>query len=67
MASARSAELDAGCLVTVEQTVPDSGPAYDRYRGEVGCGLGVEPGGLEAYLEGPRRRRVFIEAGLPEN
>ena len=61
------ADSDGGCLVTVEQTVPDAGPAYDRYRGDVGSGWEASLVDLKKYLEGPRERRVFIEAGLPEN
>lgn len=56
-----------GCLVTVEQRVPDAGPAYDRYRGQVGSGWEASLADLKRYLEGPRQRRVFIEEGLPEN
>ncbi len=47
--------------------VPDAGPAYDRYRDEVGSGWESSLADLKAYLEGPRRRRIMIEAGLPEN
>jgi uncharacterized protein YndB with AHSA1/START domain len=61
------ADIRDGCLVTVEQLVPDAGPAYDRYRGEVGPGWEASFADLKKYLEGPRRRRVFVEAGLPEN
>jgi len=61
------AESGDGCLVTVEQIVPDTGPAYDRYRGNVGSGWEASLADLKKYLEGPRERRVFIEAGLPEN
>ena len=61
------ADSDDGCLVTVEQTVPDAGPAYERYRGEVGSGWEASLADLKKYLEGPRERRVFIEEGLPEN
>jgi uncharacterized protein YndB with AHSA1/START domain len=61
------ADSDGGCLVTVEQTVPDAGLAYDRYRGEVGSGWEASLADLKKYLEGPRERRVLIEAGLPEN
>ena len=60
-------ESDDGCLVTVEQTVPDAGPAYDRYRGQVGSGWESSLADLKKYLEGPRERRVLIEEGLPEN
>jgi uncharacterized protein YndB with AHSA1/START domain len=56
-----------GCLVTVEQVVPDLGPEYDRYRGEAGSGWEESLSDLKRYLEGPRRRRIVIEAGLPEN
>src|SRR6202162_3778311 len=61
------ADSDDGGLVTVEQIVPDAGPAYDRYRGEVGSGWEASLADLKKYLEGPRERRVFMEAGLPEN
>ena len=61
------AEGDSGCVVTVEQTVPDSGPAYDAYRGRIGPGWDASLADLKRYLEGPRRRRILIEAGLPEN
>ena len=61
------AEQNSGCVVTVEQTVPDSGPAYDRYRGEVGSTWDASLADLKRYLEGPRRRRIMIEQGLPEN
>jgi len=61
------APVPEGCLVTVEQTVPDSGPAYDRYRGEAPSGWEASLADLKKYLEGPRRRRIVIEAGLPEN
>lgn len=61
------APVDSGCLVTVEQEIPDGGPAYERYRGEVGSGWEASLRDLKTYLEGPRRRRVVIEAGLPEN
>lgn len=60
-------EEPGGCLVTVEQQVPDSGPAYERYRGEAGSGWEASLADLKRYLEGPRRRRVAIEAGLPQN
>jgi uncharacterized protein YndB with AHSA1/START domain len=55
------------CLVTVEQQVPDAGPAYDLYRGQAGAGWESSLADLKKYLEGPRRRRILIEAGLPEN
>jgi uncharacterized protein YndB with AHSA1/START domain len=61
------ADSGPGCVVTVEQTVPDSGPAYDAYRGRLGSGWDESLAQLKKYLEGPRRRRVMIEAGLPEN
>lgn len=60
------AESSVGCLVTVRQDVPDSGPAYDRYRGEAGEGWETSLADLKRYLEGPRDRRFEIEAGLPE-
>jgi uncharacterized protein YndB with AHSA1/START domain len=61
------AESSEGCLVTVEQQVPDSGPAYDLYRGEAGADWESSLAELKKYLEGPRRRTILIEAGLPEN
>ena len=61
------ADQDTGCLVTVEHTVPDSGPAYDDYRRQIGSGWESSLADLKRYLEGPRRRRIVIEAGLPEN
>jgi uncharacterized protein YndB with AHSA1/START domain len=60
-------ERRGGCLVTVEQVVPDAGPAYDRFREEAGSGWEASLADLKKYLEGPRRRRVFVEEGLPEN
>lgn len=60
-------EQDSGCVVTVEQTVPDAGPAYDRYLGQAGPGWEASLADLKKYLEGPRRRRIVIEEGLPEN
>ena len=53
--------------MTVAQDVPDAGPAYERYRGEAGSGWESSLADLKKYLEGPRRRRILIEAGLPEN
>ncbi|HEY6147466.1 MAG TPA: hypothetical protein VIZ69_07195, partial [Thermoanaerobaculia bacterium] len=61
------AQRDPGCLVTVEFDVPDSGPDYDRYRGDVGSGWESSLQDLKTYLEGPKKRRILIEAGLPEN
>ena len=61
------AEDDEGCVVTVEQEVPDGGPAYAKYQGEVAPAWEASLADLKRYLEGPRRRRVLIEAGLPEN
>jgi uncharacterized protein YndB with AHSA1/START domain len=58
---------DPGCLVTVEFDVPDAGPDYDRYRGDVGSGWESSLQDLKTYLEGPKKRRILIEAGLPEN
>jgi len=55
------------CVVTVSQDVPDGGPAYERYTGEAGAGWEESLAHLKTYLEGPRRRRILIEAGLPEN
>ena len=63
----RFAERDAGCVVTVEQTVPDAGPAYDRYRGQLGPTWDASLADLKRYLEGPRERQIVIEQGLPEN
>lgn len=60
-------EGDSGCVVTVEFEVPDAGPEYDRYRGEVGEGWTSSLQDLKRYLEGPRQRRFLIENGLPEN
>lgn len=56
-----------GCLVTVVQDVPDGGPAYDRYRGKAASSWESSLADLKRYLEGPRDRRIWIEAGLPEN
>lgn len=56
-----------GCVVTVSQDVPDAGPAYERYSGQSGAGWEESLADLKKYLEGPRRRRILIEAGLPEN
>ncbi len=56
-----------GCIVTVAQDVPDAGPAYERYLGDAGIGWEASLADLKKYLEGPRRRRILIEAGLPEN
>ena len=61
------ADSGEGCLVTVEHDVPDAGPAYDLYREEVGEHWASSLADLKRYLEGPRQRRVLIEAGLPEN
>ena len=61
------AERESGCLVTVEQEIPDAGPEYDRYRDVVGSGWEASLRDLKTYLEGPRRRKIFIEEGLPEN
>ena len=61
------AEREDGCVVTVAQNVPDKGPAYERYSGEAGTGWETSLADLKKYLEGPRRRRILIEAGLPEN
>jgi uncharacterized protein YndB with AHSA1/START domain len=61
------ADQDAGCVVTVEFDVPEAGPAYDRYREEVGSGWDSSLHDLKKYLEGPRERRFLIESGLPEN
>ncbi len=60
-------ETAQGCVVTVEQEVPDAGPEYDRYRGKAAAGWESSLAELKRYLEGPRQRRIFIEAGLPEN
>jgi uncharacterized protein YndB with AHSA1/START domain len=61
------AEREGGCLVTVEQGVPDAGPAYEIFRDEAGSGWEERLADLKRYLEGPRQRRVLVEAGLPEN
>jgi uncharacterized protein YndB with AHSA1/START domain len=61
------AECEGGCLVTVQQDVPDAGPEYVRYRGEAEAGWETSLEELKKYLEGPRRRRIAIEAGLPAN
>jgi uncharacterized protein YndB with AHSA1/START domain len=61
------AEREGGCIVTVEQEVPDAGPAYRKYQGEAASGWDASLADLKKYLEGPRRRRILIEAGLPEN
>lgn len=58
---------EGGCVVTVAQEVPDAGPAYERYTDEAGAGWETSLADLKRYLEGPRRRRILIEAGLPEN
>jgi uncharacterized protein YndB with AHSA1/START domain len=60
-------EREGGCLVTVAQDVPDAGPAYRQYQEEAGTGWESSLADLKKYLEGPRRRRITIEAGLPEN
>jgi len=60
-------ERNGTCLVTVEQGIPDAGPAYETYRGEAGSGWEERLADLKRYLEGPRERRVLVEAGLPEN
>jgi uncharacterized protein YndB with AHSA1/START domain len=61
------AERDRGCTVTVEQDVPESGPAYDVYRGLSGEGWEESLSELKRYLESPRQRSVVLEAGLPQN
>jgi uncharacterized protein YndB with AHSA1/START domain len=61
------AERENGCLVTVAQDIPDGGLAYTVYRGEAEAGWESSLGELKKYLEGPRRRRIAIEAGLPTN
>ncbi len=61
------AEREGGCLVTVEQSVPEAGPAYARYRGEAASAWESSLEDLKKFLEGPRRRRITIEAGLPTN
>lgn len=60
-------ESAEGCLVTVEQDVPEGGPAYDRFRDEVAAGWESSLADLKRYLEGPRPRRIWIEAGMMEN
>jgi len=61
------AEQDQECLVTIAQDVPDAGPAYAAYRDEAGTGWESSLADLKKYLEGPRRRRITIEAGLMTN
>jgi len=61
------AESEGGCVVTIAQDVPDEGPAYVQYRGEAESGWKSSLEDLKRYLEGPRRRRIAIEAGLPTN
>ncbi|MEP6993965.1 MAG: SRPBCC domain-containing protein [Acidobacteriota bacterium] len=61
------AEREGGCIVTVEQDVPDAGPEYEKYQGQAGMGWEASLADLKRYLEGPRRRRIVIEAGLAEN
>jgi len=60
-------EGEKRCVVTVSQDVPDAGPAYERYSGEAAEGWEESLAHLKTYLEGPRRRRILVEAGLPEN
>lgn len=60
-------ERDGSCLVTVEQGIPEGGPAYEVFRGDAGAGWEERLADLKRYLEGPRERRVLVEAGLPEN
>lgn len=60
-------EREGGAFLTVRQDVPDEGPAYARYRDEAESGWESSLGDLKKYLEGPRRRRIAIEAGLPSN
>jgi uncharacterized protein YndB with AHSA1/START domain len=60
-------ERDGECLVTVEQGIPEAGPAYETFRAEAGSGWEGWLADLKRYLEGPRQRRVLVEAGLPEN
>ena len=61
------AESEGGCLVKISQDIPDGGPAYTAYRGEAEAGWESSLEELKKYLEGPRRRRIAIEAGLPTN
>jgi len=61
------ADREGGCFVTVEQEVPDAGPAYEAYRGFAGDGWEETLSELKRYLEGPRERRFLLEAGLPLN
>ena len=58
------AEASADLLLN---PVPDAGPAYRKYQGEVASEWESSLADLKKYLEGPRRRRILIEAGLPEN
>ena len=61
------APREGGCVVTIEQDVPESGPAYDVYRGLSGEGWEESLAQLKRYLESPRQRSVILEAGLPQN
>ena len=61
------ADHDGGCLVRVEQDVPEAGPAYEVYRGIAGDGWEETLSELKRYLEGPRERRFLLEGGLPLN
>ena len=58
---------EGGCLVTIQQDVPDAGPAYDAYRDIAGAGWEETLSELKRYLEGPRERRFLLEGGLPLN
>ena len=59
--------LPVNVVPLVEAHVPDEGPAYVQYRGEAESGWESSLEDLKRYLEGPRRRRIAIEAGLPTN
>lgn len=60
-------ERGGACVVTVEEGIPEAGPAYEIHRGEAGPGWEDRLADLKRYLEGPRQRSVLVEAGLPEN
>src|SRR5439155_108080 len=68
------ADIRDGCLVTVEQLVPDAGPAYDRYRGEVVPGWGpasADPSdargrGNSGALQGLHTREILGHFGVAD-
>ena len=53
--------------MTVAQDVPDAGPAYAAIAARPASGWESSLADLKKYLEGPRRRRITIEAGLMTN